>query len=89
MQRYSSFNRLVTRILGLGNFDHPDLEQVDAMGQKAGLSQRASRQAFFVARDKKALIEGEILDGGSGKIAKKTKNKHILDATFSNGEYKG
>lgn len=87
--RYNSFNKLVMRILGIGNFDHPDLEGIDKIGQKMGLSQRSSRQAFFVARDKKTLIESEMLDGGSGKIAKQTKNKHILDATFSSGEHKG
>jgi hypothetical protein len=89
MRKSNSFGQLVINILGMGNLDHPDLEKIDAMGQKIGLSQRQTRQAFFVARDKKTLIESEWIDGGTGKSARRTNDTHILTVNQSHGELKG
>lgn len=88
MRTANPFGRLVIRLLGMGNLDHPDLEKIDRIGQQMGLSQRETRQAFFVARDKNTLIESELIDGGTGKVAKRTNDKQILTATFSAGESK-
>lgn len=89
MTKINPFSRLVTRLLHMGNFDHADLTKIDIMGKKLGLTQLESRQAYFVARDKHTLIESEMMDGGTGSVAKRTRNNQILTATFSAGESKG
>lgn len=80
-----NFSDLVQRIKNTGNFDHPGLDKIDVIGRKSGFDQKASREAFFVARDLRTLEESEKLDGGSGDETKRTDPRQVLEATFSRG----
>lgn len=58
------FKSLVVRLVQLGNFDHPDFEEIDKLGAQNGVDAETARKAFFVARDVQSLVEGERLEGG-------------------------
>ncbi len=80
------FSELVGRMKQTGNFDHPDMDEIDSIGKKHGAGQKTSREAFFVARDIKSLEESEKLDGGTGKESRKVDPRAILEATFAKGK---
>ena len=82
----NNFDDLVRAIKGVGNFDHPDFDQIDSIGKKKGFNPGDARQAFFVARDLKTLEEAEMLDGGNGSETAKAKPSQVLATTFAKGK---
>lgn len=48
------------------------MQMVIKQGQKMGLSPEDSWQAYLTASEYKSLREQEILEGGTGRVAKKT-----------------
>lgn len=65
-------NKLVDHFASQGNFDHTDMDKVKETGEQHGIGPLDAGKAFFVARERNSLIEGEILDGGTGEVARET-----------------
>lgn len=70
----NKLNALVDYFSSQGNFDHPDMNDVARIGKQFGVSEIDAGKAFFVAREKSSLIEGELLEGGDGSESNRVQN---------------
>ena len=67
------------------DLEHPDEETMSSIineGNKLGLSPEKSWQAFLTAGEFKSLSEQEIIDGGSGDVAKRTDPELMRNVLF-------
>lgn len=70
----NKLNALVDYFSNQGNFDHYDMDEVARVGKKFGVSPLDAGKAFFIAREKATLAEGELLEGGDGSESNRVKN---------------